>query len=84
MVYTLHFKKDGKVYSNFEIVPGKFNPNQFEAVTCGLLLWKIEKEDLSRKDFYMDLSLIEYDEENDVRNCVWSAKSYLPISEEVK
>ena len=85
MIYTLTFKCHGESYSNFQSVPGKFLPNQYEAVACGLLLWKIEREHLSREDKYMELCLIEYDEtEGKVINPVWTAEEYTPISEEVK
>lgn len=85
MIYTLKFKCHGRAYSNSQTVPGKFLPNQYEAVVCGLLLWKIEQENLSREDKYVDLSLIEYNEnDGNVVNPVWTAQTYVPISEEVK
>jgi len=85
MIYTLKFKCHGRSYSNYQIVPGKALPNQYEAVACGLLLWKIEQENLSREDKYVDLCLIEYDEnDGNVRKPVWTAQVYIPISEEVK
>ena len=85
MIYTLTFNCQGKSYSNSQTVPGKFLPQQLEAVACGLLLRKIEHENLSREDEYADLCLIEYNENNgNVANPVWTSKVYYPISEEVK
>lgn len=85
MIYTLTFKCHGKIYSNFLSVPGKYLPNQYEAVVCGLLLWKIEQENLSREDKYVDVNLIEYNEKDgSVNKAVWTAKEYTPTSEEVK
>jgi len=85
MIYTLTFKHSGKSYSNFQTVPGKYLPNQYEAVACGLLLWKIERENLSREETYVDLCLIEYDEnDGNVVNPVWTASVYTPVSKEVK
>ena len=85
MKYTLTFKCHGKSYSNFQSVPGKYLPNQYEAVACGLLLWKIEQENLSRDDKYVDVNLIEYNEKDgSINKSVWTAKEYTPISEELK
>lgn len=84
MVYTLLFKFKGKEYSNFEAVPARALPNQFEAIALGLLLWKIGHEDLSRGEVYNELTLLEYDENKGVVTPVWAAPVYQPLSEEVK
>lgn len=84
MIYTLTFKCNGRSFSNFQTVPGKYLPNQYEAVACGLLLWKIEQENLPRENRYIDLCLIEQDEIKGTDITVWTAKEYIPISNEVK
>lgn len=85
MKYTLTFKHRGRSYSNHEVVPEKFNENQYEAVACGLLLWRIEQQSLSRNDKYFDLCLIECDEADDkTAKAVWVAPEYVPTSEEIK
>ena len=84
MVYTLHFKFKGKEYSNFGVVPARALPNQFEAIALGLLLWKIEHENLSRSEVYNELTLLEYDENKGVVTPVWAIQVYQPLSEEVK
>ena len=84
MVYTLHFKFKGKDYSNFEVVPVRALPNQFEAIALGLLLWKIEHEGLSRDEVYNELTLLEYNENKGVVTPVWATQVCQPLSEEVK
>ncbi len=86
MIYTLTFKCHGKSYMNSQTVPGKYLPNQYEAVACGLLLGKIELNRLKRDDVYTDLCLVEQGEMGGTRvdNVVWNAEQYIPISQEVK
>ncbi len=73
------------MYSNYEKVSGRYNPNQYEAAANGLLLWKIEHEGLSRNDRYVDVHLFESEEkEGGVIKLVWYAAEYTPISVEVK
>lgn len=84
MTYTLTFTHHGKSYSNFQVNSDSCLPHQYEAVACGLLLWKIEHENLSRDDKYHALRLIEYDEKKAESKEVWTAEEYIPYSTEVK
>lgn len=84
MIYILTFEWHGKPYSNFEKVSGKYCPNQRETAACGLLLGKIDKENLSRENRYLNLCLLELDENEGVINPVWAAQEYIPNSKEVK
>lgn len=85
MVYILTFNHKGKSYSASEALSGKYEPQQYEAAACGLILGKIDREGLSRTDIYRDVCLLEYDEkEKTVINPVWCAESYVPDSKELK
>lgn len=86
MTYTLTFTCHGKSYLNAQTGPGRCLPNQYEAVALGLLLGEIDSKGLSRDDAYNGLCLREQGimEGKEVDNVVWTAKRYIPISEEVK
>ncbi len=85
MFYTVFFRHHGKDYSITRPVSGKYLPNQYETVVCGLLLEKLELANLSRNDRYVDVKLFESESE-DVSdfNLVWAAEVYTPNSIEVK
>lgn len=80
MTYKLFFKFKGVEYSNSQIVPQQYLDNQIEAVACGLLLGKIDEENLPRTEWYYNLKLIERNDSGGTESIVWEQECYLPIS----
>ena len=84
MLYILSFKHGGKQYVNYQHAAEKALDSEYEAVACGLLLGEIEKHGMNREDRYVDVALVELDENDGVINIVWSQDVYYAISQELK
>ena len=86
MTYTLTFTCHGKSYINAQTGSGRCLPNQYEAVALGLILGEIDSKGLSRENVYSNLCLREQGviDGIEVDNVVWTAKLYIPTSQEVQ